>query len=144
MHLYPTRSAAHVAIAGVAVLGVGVAAQQAAIVAWGGGILLALALARAATLVSVARIRAAGFEMLWSGPKRVAGTVRGGTVELEAEVRNRDTLSARYVTLRAIASSHLDVTIEPNAGEVAASGRLKVKVRVEALRVGYHGVHGLA
>ncbi len=59
-------------------------------------------------------------------------------------MRNRDSLAARYVKLRAVASSQLDVRIEPPAGEVAASGRLKVKVRIRTPRVGQHGVHGLA
>lgn len=144
MQLYPTRTAAHLAIAGLAVVGVGVAARVPAIVGWGGAMLLAIAVARAVTLVSVARIRAAGFEMLWSRPKRVLRTARGSTIEIEAEVRNRDTLAARYVKLRAIASSQLEVKIEPQAGEVPASGRLKVNVVVRAPRVGHHGVHGLA
>lgn len=106
--------------------------------------LLAMAFARAVTLVSVSRIRAAGFEMLWSGSRRVVRTGRGTTIEIEAEVRNRDTLAARYVRLRPIASSQLEIQIEPASGEVAASGRLKVKVSVKAPRVGQHGVHGLA
>ena len=144
MQLYPTRTAAHLAIAASAVALVGVAAREPAIVGWGGAMLVAVALARAATLVSVARIRAAGFEMLWTGARRVVRTPRGTTVEIEAEVRNRDSLSARYVKLRAVASSQLDVKIEPAQGEVAASGRLKVKVKVVCPRVGQHGVHGLA
>jgi uncharacterized protein (DUF58 family) len=144
MQLYPTRTAAHLAIAGIAVVAVGVATRVPAIVGWGGALLLAMAIARAVTLVSVTRIRAAGFEMLWSGPRRVVRTPRGEEVEVEAEVRNRDSLAARYVKLRAVASSQLEVRIEPAAGEVAASGRLKVKVRIRAPRVGQHGVHGLA
>jgi uncharacterized protein (DUF58 family) len=144
MQLYPTRAAAHIAIAGVAVVGVGLVAREPAIVGWGGALLVAIALARAVTLVSVARIRAAGFEMLWSGPRRVLRTPRGATIEIEAEVRNRDTLAARFVKLRAVASSQLEVTIEPSVGEVLASGRLKVRVKVRTPRVGQHGLHGLA
>jgi uncharacterized protein (DUF58 family) len=144
MQLFPTRTAAHLAIAALSVTGVGLVAREPAIVGWGGAVLLAMALARAATLVSVARIRAAGFEMLWSGPRRVLRTSRGTTVEIEAEVRNRDTLAARYVKLRPIASSLLEIKIEPDAGEVAASGRLKVRVVVDVQRVGQHGLHGLA
>jgi uncharacterized protein (DUF58 family) len=144
MQLYPTRTAAHLAITGVAMAAVGVAAREPAIVGWGGAVLLAMAIARAVTLVSVTRIRTAGFEMLWSGPRRVLRTGRGSSVVIEAEVRNRDSLAARYVKLRAVASSQLEVRIEPPAGEVAAAGRLKVKVHVRAPRVGQHGVHGLA
>jgi uncharacterized protein (DUF58 family) len=144
MQLYPTRTAAHLAITGMVVAAVGVAAREPAIVGWGGAMLLAMAIARAVTLVSVSRIRAAGFEMLWSGPRRVVRAGRGAVVVVEAEVRNRDSLAARYVKLRAVASSQIEVRIEPAAGEVAASGRLKVKVHIHAPRVGQHGVHGLA
>lgn len=144
MQLFPTRTAAHLSIASLAVTGIGLVAREPAIVGWGGAMLLAMAFARAVTLVSVSRIRAAGFEMLWSGPKRVVRTGRGSTIEIEAEVRNRDTLAARYVRLRPIASSQLQIQIEPSSGEVAASGRLKVRVSVTAPRVGHHGVHGLA
>jgi hypothetical protein len=124
MKLYPTKTAAHLAIVASGAVAVGLVTKNPAIVGWAGSMLFALALARAATLVSVARIRAAGFEMLWSTPKRVTRTTRGGVVEIEAEVRNRDTLSARYVRLRAIASSELDVSIEPDAGEVTANGEV--------------------
>lgn len=144
MQLYPTRPAAHLAIASVVVSGVGVLAGSPLVIAWGGSILLAVAIARAVTLVSVARIRAAGFEMLWSHTRRMIRTVRGGEIEIEAEVRNRDTLAARYVKLRALASPNVEVELDPPAGEVAACGRLKVKVKVHTPRVGQHGVYGLA
>lgn len=144
MQLYPTRAAAHLAIVSIAVGAVGVIAGQPAIIGWGGSLLLAVAIARAVTLVSVARIRAAGFEMLWSHSRRMIRTVRGAEIEIEAEVRNRDTLAARYVKLRALASPNLDVRLDPPAGEVAATGKLRVKVRVRAPRVGQHGVYGLA
>lgn len=144
MQLYPTRPAAHLAITGVLVSAVGVLADRPAIVGWGGALLVAVAIARAVTLVSVARIRAAGFEMLWSQNRQVIRTMRGAEVEIEAEVRNRDTLAARYVKLRALASPNLDVTLDPPAGEVTACGRLKVKVRVRTPRVGQHGIYGLA
>lgn len=144
MQIFPTRSAAHVSIGALAIAGVGLIAREPAIVGWAGAMVVAMALARAVTLVSISRIRAAGFEMLWTGHKRVIRTGRGSEIQLEAEVRNRDTLAARYVRLRAIASSQLEIHIEPSAGEVAASGRLKVKVTVRTPRVGLHGLHGLA
>jgi len=144
VNLYPTRPAAHVAIAGLAVVSVGVITQQATLVGWGGAMLVAVAIARAVTLVSVSRIRAAGFEMLWVGTKRMVRTGRGGVVQLEAEVRNRDTLAARYVKLRALHSPNIEVEIEPAEGEVTACGRLHVKVSIKTPRVGQHGVHGLA
>lgn len=144
MQIFPTKSAAHVSIGALAIAGIGLVAREPAIVGWAGAMVVAMALARAVTLVSISRIRAAGFEMLWTGHKRLIRTGRGSVIEVEAEVRNRDTLAARYVRLRPIASSQLEIKIEPSAGEVAASGRLKVKVSVHTPRVGQHGLHGLA
>lgn len=144
MRLYPTQTAFHLAIAGGAVVAAGLVTAQPAVVAWGSAVLVGVGVARAATLVSVARIRAAGFEMLWSTTQRSVVVSRGATVELQAEVRNRDTLAARYVGLRAIASSQLEITLDPPEGEVPASGKLLVTVRVRAPRVGKHGIFGLA
>ncbi|MCU0657574.1 MAG: DUF58 domain-containing protein [Polyangiaceae bacterium] len=144
MRLYPTQTAFHLAVAGGAVVAAGLLTAQPAVVAWGAAVLVGVSVARAATLVSVARIRAAGFEMLWSSTQRSLVVGRGERVELQAEVRNRDTLAARYVSLRAVASSQLDVEIEPASGEVPASGKLLVTVRVRAPRVGRHGLFGLA
>lgn len=144
MSIYPTRTAAHVAVAGLVVLAVGIALGEVAVVAWGGAMLAALALARTVALVSVMRIRAAGFEMLWSTPERVVRLRRGQRVEIDAEVRNRDTLAARYDRLRVVASPALDVEVHPRAGEVPGSSSLHVRVALRAKRVGYHGVFGLA
>ncbi len=144
MQVYPTSPAIHLALAGAGVVLVGVVTRQVALVAWGGGIVFALALARASALASVQRIRSAGFEMLWTASHRVVSVTRGAEIELEAEVRNRDTRAARYVHLRPVHSSPLQVRIEPDTGEVPAGGRLRVSVWVSAPRVGRHAVHGLA
>ena len=144
MKLYPTRTAFHLALAGGAVVAFGLVSMQPSLVGWGAALIAGLAVARGATLVSVARIRAAGFEMLWSSSQRTIQVSRGGEVTIEAEVRNRDTLAAKYVGLRAIASSQLIVTIDPPEGEVPASGKLRVAVKVRAPRVGRHGIFGLA
>lgn len=144
MSIYPTRTAAHLAVAGVVVFAVGIALREAVVVAWGGAVLAAVALARSVTLVSVMRIRAAGFEMLWTGSNRVKKTRPGGVVTLMAEVRNRDTLAARYDKLRVVASPALQTWVEPLAGEVPATGSVKLQIHVRALRVGYHGIYGLA
>jgi uncharacterized protein (DUF58 family) len=142
--IYPTRTAAHLAIAGLVVFAIGIAMREAVVVAWGGAMLVAIAFGRAVTLVSVMRIRAAGFEMLWTGSERVKKTRPGGIVTLRAEVRNRDTLSARYDKLRVVASPALQTWVEPLAGEVHATGSVKLDIHVRALRVGYHGIYGLA
>ena len=144
MQVYPTRPALHLALAGGLVVIVGVIAREVAFVAWGGGILVAIALARATALASVSRIRGAGFEMLWTGERRLSSVAKGSELELDAEVRNRDSRAARYVHLRPVASSHLEVEIEPSSGEVPAGGRLLVSVRIKAPRVGRHAVHGLS
>ncbi len=144
MQIHPTRAAVDVAITGIGVVAVGVATQQAAIASWGGALILGLAIARAVTMLNVARVRAAGFEMLWRHDRRVRQAARGETLEIEAEVRNRDTRAARYVELRAVSSPNLSIEIEPREGEVPAAGRLEVTVRVTAPRVGRHGIHGLS
>ncbi|MEM1032307.1 MAG: DUF58 domain-containing protein [Myxococcota bacterium] len=144
MSIYPTRTAAHLAIAGVLVFAAGIALRQSVVVAWGGAILVAVALARTVTLVSVMRIRSAGFEMLWTGVERVKRVRPGEVVTLAAEVRNRDTLAARYDKLRVVASPALETWVEPMAGEVPATGSVKLAVNVRAKRVGHHGIYGLA
>ena len=144
MNVYPTRTASHLALSGLAVFAIGIAAREPAVVAWGGALLFGVALARAVTLVSVMRIRAAGFEMLWTGAGRVGRVPLGSTIELEAEVRNRDTLAARYDRLRVVCSPALECEVDPPAGEVTASGSVRLRVRVRPLRVGFHGVFGLA
>lgn len=144
MQIHPTRSAVDLAVAGIFVVGVGVVTTQPTITAWGSAMLIGLAVARAVTLVSVTRIRTAGFEMLWRGSARLVRVARGQSVELLAEVRNRDNRAARYVALRPIGSPSLSLDVNPSAGEVPASGRLEVTVRVQAPRVGHHGVYGLS
>jgi uncharacterized protein (DUF58 family) len=144
MHLYPTSNAVHVATAGIAMVGVGVVLTQPAVLAWGGAVLVGLAIARAVTLLGVTRVRAAGFEMIWRESGRSRRVPRGEVVELAAEVRNRDTLAARYVALRAVADADLGIEITPASGEVPAGGRLSVTISVRAPRVGRHGVYGLS
>lgn len=106
--------------------------------------LLGLGIARAVTEVSVARIRSSGFEMLWRRPERARRLARGETVEIEAEVRNRDARAARYVGLRPVFAPELEVRVEPEHGEVPAGGRLQVTVMVTGNRVGRHAIHGLS
>jgi uncharacterized protein (DUF58 family) len=144
VHIHPTRSTVDLAVAGIATVAVGLLLRQAAIVAWGGALLVGLAVARAVTEVGVARVRAAGFEMLWRTEPRTKQVSRGESFEIEAEVRNRDTRAARYVGLRVVHAPSLGVEIEPTEGEVPAGGRLRAVVRVRADRVGFHGIHGLS
>lgn len=144
MQLHPTRSTFHIAVAGAALVALGAAARLAPIAAFGGAMVLAVAVGRAFALVAVTRLRAAGFEMVWSGAQRVARTARGDDVLLEAELRNRGVDEVRGVSIRPIASSMLDVQIEPTTVDLPAGARVRVDVRVTAKRVGRWGVHGLA
>lgn len=144
MQLQTTRPSIDLALVAIVVVAAGVIFRQPAVVSWGGGLVVGLAIARAVTLVGVSQVRAAGFEMLWREEHRVVRTSRGRTVKLRAEVRNRDQRAVRYVGLRAIASPNLDVRLSPAEGEVPGGGRLEVDVLVTARRVGRHGVHGLS
>src|SRR5262245_45020325 len=89
MQLHPTRATFHVALAGAALVAVGVAARMAPVVAFGGAMVLAVAAGRALALATVTRLRVSGFEMVWTSSRRVSRVTRGGEVKLEAELRNR-------------------------------------------------------
>ena len=144
MRLHPTKPTFHVALAGAAVVAIGIAARLAPVVAYGGAIVLAVAVGRALAFVAVSRLRAAGFEMVWNTPKRVVRTTRGGAVEFDAELRNRSTDDVRGVQIRVIASSMLEVSVEPDTVDLPAQSRLQVRVKVRGKRVGRWGVHGMA
>jgi uncharacterized protein (DUF58 family) len=144
VQIHPTRTAIELAVSAAVTTAAGVLLESGAIVAWGGAMLVGLGVARAVTEVSVARIRAAGFEMLWRGRERACRVARGQVVTFEAEIRNRDARATRYAGLRPVASPGLRVDIEPNEGEVPAGGRLGVRVKIEARRIGRHGIHGLS
>ncbi len=144
MRLFPTRSALDLAVAGAAVVLVGILLFQPAIVAWGGALIVALSVARAVTLLEVARVRGAGFEMVWRSTGRNLRVAKGQSVSIMAEVRNRDTRAARYVQLRVIGSPAVGIAIESGAGEVPAGGRLEVAVQLTGRRVGRYGLFGLA
>lgn len=144
MQLHPTRNAVALTLGGIAIVGLGLLSNQAALLGWGGALIVGLQLARAVTLLGVSQIRTAGFEMLWREDKRVARIARGEVLTLHAEVRNRDLRAVRYVHLRAVCSPHLVVKLDPDSGEVPAGGRLEVTVQVEGTRVGRHGIFGLS
>jgi uncharacterized protein (DUF58 family) len=141
---YPARTSVDLAVAGLAAMGLGLVLREPTIVAWGGAILVGLAVARLATQVDVAGVRAAGFEMAWRGEARLVRLARGEELELAAELRNRDARAARFTGLRATSSPELVVTVDPEHGEVPGGGRLAVQVRVKGQRVGRHAVHGLS
>ena len=156
MQLHPTRATFHVAFAAAVVITIGTGAalfyktvlhQDAhlePVIAFGGGMVLAVAIGRALALVAVTRLRAAGFEMVWGQPSRVARIPRGGEVILEAELRNRGNEEVRGVAIRPIASNMLEVTCVPKVCDLPAGARVRVDVKVRGKRVGRWGVHGIA
>ncbi len=144
MQLHPTRATFHVAIAGAGLVALGAAARLAPVVAFGGAMLLAVAVGRALALVSVTRLRTAGFEMVWTAAARVHRVSRGGSIVLEGELRNRGGEAVRGVALRPLASSMLAAEIEPKTLDLPAGARARIEVTVRAPRVGRWGVHGVA
>ena len=144
MQLYPTRSTFHVAVAGAGLLAFGVAERLAPVAGFGGAMLLAVAIGRAVATLAVVRLRAAGFEMVWTGKTRMHSVALGVPVVLEGELRNRGAGPVRAVGLRPIASSLLDVSVEPTALDLPPGGRARVVVTARPRRVGRWGVHGLA
>ena len=144
MQVHPTRTSIDLAATALVAVAAGLLMQSGPVVAWAGSLLVGLALARAVTEVSVNRIRSAGFEMLWRGEARTARVARGELLEIEAEVRNRDSRAARFVGLRAVFAPELTIEIVPAQGEVPAGGRLRVVLRVSGRRVGRFGIHGLS
>lgn len=144
MQLYPTRAAFHVAVAGAGITTLGAAARLAPVVAFGGAMLLAVAIGRAVALVTVTRLRRSGFEMVWRGTSRVHRMASGASIVLQGELRNRGSDSVLAVQIRPIASSMLEASVEPQSVELPFGARTRIDLTVRARRVGRWGVHGLA
>jgi uncharacterized protein (DUF58 family) len=144
VQLHPTRPTLHVAVAGAALVALGATARLAPVVAFGGAMLLAVAIGRALALVTVTKLREAGFEMIWAGTTRVHRLPRGASVRLEAELRNRSNEPVVCVGLRPIASSMLTAQIEPTVLSLPAGGHANITMTVRANRIGRWGIHGLA
>ncbi len=144
MQIHPTRESADLALSGMLVVIGGLLMQSGPVVAWGGALVLGLAVARALTRLGVSRVRAAGLEMLWRGETRKLTAARGAELVLHAELRNRHAAPVRFRGLRAVAAPELSVQVSPEADEVPGGTRLRVTLVVRGLRVGRHGIHGLS
>ncbi len=144
MNLYPVRATLHAAVAGAALVASGVALHAAAPVVFGSGVLLVIALTRGLSLLSGTRLRRAGFEMVWAHAPRVLVIARGEAVRVNVELRNRSADRVRAVSVRALASSMLDVVASPAEVEIAPSGTVAVDLVVVGKRTGRWGLHGLA
>lgn len=144
MQTYPARTSVALTAAGLGAMAVGLVLRDPTTMATGGALLVGLAIARLATQLDVAGIRAAGFEMAWRGEERRTRVSRGEEHELWAELRNRDARAARFTGLRATHSPEIRVRLEPSEGEVPAGARLRVRLVVTGERVGKHAIHGLS
>jgi uncharacterized protein (DUF58 family) len=144
VRLYPTQATFHVAVAGAGLVALGSAARMAPVVAFGGAMLLAVALGRALALLLVTRLRAAGFEMVWSEAARVRRGARDMPLKLEGELRNRGDAPVRAIGVRPLVSSMLEATVEPATLDIPPGARARVEVTIVPKRVGRWGVHGIA
>ena len=143
MHLYSTRRALHLSVAGAVLVALGIVEASPACVAYGGALIAGVAVSRALTLLSVARARAAGFEMSWLTGKRSVRATRLHPMTVTAELRNRDAAAVRFRDLCVEHSPHLTVAASPRSGSIPPEGRLEIKLEVTPLRVGHHGIFGV-
>lgn len=111
---------------------------------YGVAMLLGIALSRAFTVLSVARARTAGFEMLWTATSSpLVRATRGQAMSLSAELRNRDTLPTYFRELSIEHAPGITVKVHPKSGEVPAGGSLRLTLSVTPLRVGLHGIFSI-
>jgi uncharacterized protein (DUF58 family) len=143
MHLYSTRRALYLCAAAALLLALGVARASPACVAYGSALIAGVAVSRALTLLSVARARAAGFEMSWLSDRRAQRATRLHPLTITAELRNRDSSPMRFRDLCVEHSPHLTVTATPRSGSIPPHGRLSIELAVTPLRVGYQGIFGV-
>jgi uncharacterized protein (DUF58 family) len=144
MTLYPTKATFHLAVAGATMVALGIAARTSAIVAYGAGVVLTLAVGRAIALSLVTRLRSGGFDLKWVAPSRFARAVVGTDLEIEIEIRNRSTSSVRAVNLRALSSSMLETALTPDTVELPGASTTRIRLRIRGERVGRWGIHGFA
>jgi len=143
MHLYSTQRAVHLSLAGTLFVALGIAFKSPACAAYGAALVAGVAVSRAFTLLSVARARAAGFEMSWLSGKRSQRATRLHPLVVSAELRNRDSAPIRFRDLSVEHSPHLSVEVSPKSGSIPPSGRLEIQLSVTPLRVGYQGIYGV-
>lgn len=129
--------------AALALLGGGILMIRPDVTGYGVAMLVGIALSRAFTVLSVARARTAGFEMLWLAASPLVRGTRGQAIGLSAELRNRDTLPTYFRKLSVDHASGLTVTVHPKSGEVPAGGSLRLELTVTPQRVGLHGIFSI-
>lgn len=143
MHVTPTFSTAILVSLAIVLLGLSAALNVPTPFAWSGSILIGLAFARTMTRASIARARAAGFEMLWQRTDRSASCTKNQEVTFLAELRNRSKELLVLDPISPLCAPELNVRVEPNQAVVPPHGSLTIQVQVRPLRVGIHGIQGL-
>lgn len=144
MQLRASPHALALGVAGLGILGMGIALAAPPLVVWGGCICLGVGFARALTELRIQQLRGTGFEMAWSEKERRLRAARGQKLTVKAEIRNRSKLAVRCSDLRALADSNLSVVVTPSSAEIPPLSALQVDIAVEAHRVGRHCIHGLS
>ncbi len=143
MRIYATVPAFHVVLASASLLALGLATRAAPIIAVATAMMTAVAAARALSFMTVAQVRARGFEMTWATRLRVIRLGRGQGTSIDAAIWNKSDYELKAVQIRVLASSMIRVHIEPKEVTIGPRSCAKVTLRVEALRVGRWGIHGL-
>lgn len=143
MRLIPSLRASHLTWAGLALVVVGLLRVSPSAVACGCALIFGVALSRAITSVSVARARAAGFEMLWLTNQASVQATRKRPTVIHAELRNRDTLATHFKDLTVSHSPGLSILVNPREGSIPPGGKLTIELQVVPKRVGYQGIHSL-
>lgn len=143
VRLIPSLRASHLNWAGLALVVLGLLRISATAVACGCALMFGVALSRAITSVSVARARAAGFEMLWLTSQASVQAIRQRSIVIRAELRNRDTLATHFKNLTVSHSPGLVISVVPQQGSIPPGGKLTIELHVVPKRVGYHGIHSL-
>ncbi|MCH2108470.1 MAG: DUF58 domain-containing protein [Polyangiaceae bacterium] len=143
MHLQPTSTAIQLALWGILLLGSGILSESKQLTAWGCFLLVGVALARSVARLSVARARAAGFEMLWLRNQRITHLQRNNLVRITLCLRNRDTLPTKFHDLRLTHSPGLTVDPEISEGEIPPLSELRIGIDIRAHQLGSHGILGV-
>jgi uncharacterized protein (DUF58 family) len=144
MRLVPTRRAERLVLVGGLGMALGIALARPEAVVLGGALWLGVALARALGRVLVARVRAAGFEMVWLEETRSMTTFRLEAVQLRAEFRNHDSSVLRFRDLIVTAAPGVEVVPSVTAGVIGPSGTFSVTLTARGLSSGYHGIFGFS
>lgn len=143
MNVTPTFSTTVLVGLSVLTVGLAVVGSEPMVLGWAGAIVVGLAATRMLTRTTIARARAAGFEMLWQQAERTAVAHRLQPFTLTAELRNRSGEILVLEHIAPLAPAELEVRIQPSRAVMPPHSSLTLKVQVTPLRVGFHGLQGM-